>query len=275
MAVIDKREKKELSEGKRQRNRRKKRMARGIVFLLFFLPLLTVVGIYSFQKGRELGMGAQAGLYVIEVFPKKFQVPEIDLAKELEKKRDKINILVNKRNPLSNDYEVVLETLPDGVNRAAREAYGPLCRMLETGRKEGLSFEICSSYRSVERQTELFEEDLEYWMKRGYSYEAAYEEVVKETMPPGCSEHSTGLAFDIVALDYQMLNSGQELTAENRWLQKHCAEYGFILRYPKGKEEITLINYESWHFRYVGVEAAKYIMNEGITLEEYLEQIKI
>lgn len=108
-------------------------------------------------------------------------------------------------------------------------------------------------------------------MQMGYSYQKAYNEVSKETMPLGCSEHSTGLAFDIVASHYQMLNAGQENTAENQWLQKHCAEYGFILRYPKGKENITSINYESWHFRYVGNEYATYIMKHNITLEEYLK----
>lgn len=180
-------------------------------------------------------------------------------------------LLVNKNNPLPEDYEVTLLTLPDGVNRAAEEAYEPLCDMLKAGQKEGLSFEICSSYRDVERQQELLDEDINSLIRQGYSYLEAYEEVTRETMPPGYSEHSTGLAFDIVSLGYQMLDAGQEKTKENKWLQAHCAEYGFILRYPKGKEETTAINYESWHFRYVGKEAAEYIMENGITLEEYLE----
>ena len=180
-------------------------------------------------------------------------------------------LLVNRDNRLPADYEVELLTLPDGVNRAAEEAHEPLCDMLAAGRREGLSFEICSSYRDVDRQQELFDEDVAMLMRQGYNYREAYEEVAKETMPPGCSEHSTGLAFDIVSLGYQMLDSGQERTAENKWLQAHCAEYGFILRYPKGKEDITAINYESWHYRYVGVEVAQYIMENGLTLEEYLE----
>lgn len=189
---------------------------------------------------------------------------------EAEVNRARI-LLVNRNNPLPENYEVTLLTLPDGVNRAAKEAYEPLCTMLKAGKKEGLNFEICSSYRDAARQKTLFEEDVEALMQAGYSYTDAYEEVAKETMPPGCSEHSTGLAFDIVALDYQMLDAGQEKTKENEWLREHCAEYGFILRYPKGKEDITSINYESWHFRYVGKEAAEYIMENGITLEEYLE----
>ena len=181
-------------------------------------------------------------------------------------------LLVNKYNKLPDDYEVTLKKLPDGTNKAAEEAYKPMCDMLKAARKDGMILEVCSSYRSVERQKELFEEDMRALVRRGYSYLDAYDEVARETMPPGYSEHSTGLAFDIVALDYQMLDAKQETTEENQWLREHCAEYGFILRYPKGKEDITGIDYESWHFRYVGVEIAEYIMEEGITLEEFLEE---
>lgn len=180
-------------------------------------------------------------------------------------------LLVNKEHKLPEDYEVKLITLPDKSNRAAEEAYQPLMDMLNAGRKEGLSFEVCSSYRDVKRQQELFDEDVEALMRRGNSYKQAYDSVAKGTMPPGYSEHSTGLAFDIVALDYQMLDEGQEKTDENKWLRENCSKYGFILRYPKEAEDITGIGYESWHFRYVGVEAAEYITEHGLTLEEYLE----
>ena len=180
-------------------------------------------------------------------------------------------ILVNKEHKLPQDYEVELMTMYDKVNRAAKEAYGPLNDMLAAGRAQGLAFEICSSYRDVKVQERLFQEDVDALMQQGYTYEEAYAEVERETMPPGHSEHSTGLAFDIVSLGYQMLDAGQENTPETQWLHEHCAEYGFILRYPKGKEDITDIDYESWHYRYVGVEAATYIMEQGITLEEYLK----
>ena len=192
---------------------------------------------------------------------------------EKEPEIDKSGILlVNKVNKLPEDYEVTLKKLPDRTNQAAEEAYQPMCDMLSAARKEGLALEVCSSYRSVDRQKELFEEDMRKLVRQGYSYLDAYDEVAKETMPPGYSEHSTGLAFDLVSLGYQMLDARQEDTEENKWLQEHCAEYGFILRYPKGKEDITGVSYESWHFRYVGVEAAEYIMENGLTLEEFLEE---
>ena len=89
-------------------------------------------------------------------------------------------------------------------------------------------------------------------------------------MPPGCSEHETGLALDIVSLDNQRLEEAQEETPENIWLRENCWKYGFILRYPRGKEDITGIDYEPWHFRYVGHAAAEEITRLGLTLEEYL-----
>ena len=182
-------------------------------------------------------------------------------------------VLVNKEHPLSEDYEITLKKLPDGVNQASDIAYDAMVKMLKEGRKEGLLFEVCSSYRSVARQQELLEEDIADLVKKGYTYTDAYEEVTKETMPPGYSEHATGLAFDIVALSYQMLDAKQEKTAENKWLRAHCAEYGFILRYPKDKVDVTQISYESWHFRYVGTAAAGYITENDLTLEEFMTQL--
>lgn len=181
-------------------------------------------------------------------------------------------LLVNKSHPLSEDYQPSLKRLGDYGAEVDESAYDDLSRMLEDGQKEGLSFWIASSYRSTERQRELLDEDIETLVHQGYSYSQAYEEVVKETMPVGCSEHATGLAVDIVARDYQILDEKQGSTDEIIWLQKNCSQYGFILRYPEGKEEITKVSYESWHFRYVGIPAAKEIMSQGITLEEYLEE---
>ena len=88
---------------------------------------------------------------------------------------------------------------------------------------------------------------------------------------PGTSEHQLGLALDIVDLDYQQLDTRQEETPEQKWLMENSWKYGFILRYPTDKSNITGIIYEPWHYRYVGKEAAKVIHEKGICLEEYLE----
>ena len=89
---------------------------------------------------------------------------------------------------------------------------------------------------------------------------------------PGCSEHQTGLALDIVAAGYQILDEEQEDTAEQKWLMENSWKYGFILRYPSEKSDITGIGYEPWHYRYVGKAAAADIYRTGVCLEEYLSQ---
>lgn len=179
-------------------------------------------------------------------------------------------LLVNKNHPLDEHYKPTLKKMRDYGVEVDESIFDALNDMLNAGRKEGLSFWIASGYRSTDRQRELLDEDIEDLVRQGYSYSEAYEEVVRETMPVGCSEHATGLCVDIVSRNYQILDGKQAQTKEAKWLHKNCAKYGFILRYPDGKEDITGVSYESWHFRYVGVTAAEEIMEQGITLEEYL-----
>lgn len=187
---------------------------------------------------------------------------------------ERLLVLVNKTHMLSEDYQVNLHVLENGSCAVAEEMYDALRDMLTDGSTEGREFVVASGYRSREVQQQLLDEDIEADMQNeGMTWEEAYEKETRETMPPGYSEHETGLAVDIVALDYQILDAWQENTPENIWLRSNCSKYGFILRYPKGSEEITQIDYESWHFRYVGREAAEEITRRGITLEEYLEQL--
>lgn len=181
-------------------------------------------------------------------------------------------ILVNKDHPLPDDYQVELKSLQNGLTSVADSIYEQLKEMLTDGSEEGLEFCVASGYRSVESQQKILDNDISALMQQGLTYEEAYEEKTRVVMPPGYSEHESGLAVDITALSNQKLDDTQEETPEIKWLQKNCARYGFILRYPRGKEDITDIDYESWHFRYVGIEAAGYIMDHNLTLEEYLEK---
>lgn len=182
-------------------------------------------------------------------------------------------ILVNKDHKLPDGYQVELHWLQNRSSAVAELMYDALKAMLTDGSTDGREYVVASGYRSSETQRQLLEEDVYSSMEsEGLTYQEAYEKETRETMPPGYSEHETGLAVDIVALDYQILDEEQETTGENQWLREHCSEYGFILRYPRGSEEITGIDYEPWHFRYVGLEAAKEITGAGITLEEYLEK---
>ncbi|MBP3292640.1 MAG: M15 family metallopeptidase, partial [Clostridia bacterium] len=108
------------------------------------------------------------------------------------------------------------------------------------------------------------------YLDKGYSQEEAEAEAGKWVAIPGTSEHQTGLAVDIVALSYQLLDRGQEDTAEQKWLMENSYKYGYILRYPTDKSDITGIYYEPWHYRYVGKDVAKELYESGLCLEEYL-----
>lgn len=182
---------------------------------------------------------------------------------------DPLLLLVNREHPLPDDFSPNLTRLHDWDLSVAEAAYGDLCNMLEAGRAEGLRFWVCSAYRSRETQRELFDEDVERLLAEGLSRADAVEQTARYTMPPGCSEHESGLALDIVALDNQLLDESQEDTPETRWLHAHCAEYGFVLRYPSEKSELTGIDYEPWHYRYVGAAAAQWLTEHDMTLEEF------
>ncbi len=182
-------------------------------------------------------------------------------------------VLANPWNPLPADYDDNLQA-KGGLRGNSSEkidvrAYDALKQMLEDGKKHNLR--LASGYRTVEKQRALFEGRVEKWMNKGYSRAEAEKEVLKDTAYPGTSEHNTGLAADLLGEDYGWLTQDFAKTDAYKWLIENCAKYGFILRYPKGAEGITGYTFEPWHYRYVGVETATYIMEHELTLEEYLE----
>lgn len=181
-------------------------------------------------------------------------------------------VLVNKDHPLSKDYNIKMKTLDNSDKVVAEIISEDLQNMLEDGTSEGLRFCIASAYRSSQRQQEILDQDIKKLTNNGMTEEEAYEQATRTVMPAGYSEHETGLAVDIVALSNQLLDDSQESTPETQWLQENCHKYGFILRYPKDKTDITGIDYESWHYRYVGKEVAAYIEKHDLTFEEYLEE---
>lgn len=180
-------------------------------------------------------------------------------------------VLVNVKKNMEAGYEPELAEVENNYY-VDKRIVSHLQQMLSDGRKVGMDFWICSAYRSMEKQTQLFENKVQRVMaEKRLSYEDAYEEAGKEVAYPGTSEHQLGLAVDIVAKDYQILDEKQANTDEAKWLKENCWKYGFILRYPLDKTEKTGIIFEPWHYRYVGIKAAKDIMEQGICLEEYLE----
>lgn len=181
-------------------------------------------------------------------------------------------VLVNKQHPVPSDYSFTLGTITGNMKCDVR-IIDDLMAMLQAARRDGIDLMICSPYRDYNRQTVLFERKIDYYMDKGYSYVEAYKIASMSVTVPGASEHQIGLALDIVSNTYTVLDSGFGETAAGIWLREHGYEYGFILRYPLGKEYITGIQYEPWHYRYVGKQAATQIMKSGITLEEFLEDL--
>jgi len=176
---------------------------------------------------------------------------------------DEYLILVNKFNYLAEDY------IPDDLVKMGlqyafsgkeirEEVYASFKRLVKDAKKEDLTIVANSTFRTYDYQENLYNR---YKANNGKEFADNY------AARAGHSEHQTGLAIDVSTLNSTMDNF--EETEEFEWLQKHAHEYGFILRYPKGKEFITGYNYESWHYRYVGIEVAAEIKNLGITYDEY------
>lgn len=170
-------------------------------------------------------------------------------------------LLVNAKNPLPEGYEPAeLVNLYEQKRHfllassdiyLEREAFDAANRMFKKAEDENMNgFILTSGYRSYEKQAEIYAEQNDGTAQK-----------------PGHSEHETGLAFDVTT---RRDDGGFETTEHYAWLMENCWDFGFILRYPEGKEDITGITYEPWHYRYVGVEIAQEIHKTGLTLEEYL-----
>ena len=145
--------------------------------------------------------------------------------------------------------------------------------MMAAGHKAGITdLAVQSAYRTYATQKKNYWIEVAEHRTNGVSELKAQYAANMVVKRPGYSEHHLGLAFDLGGNGNFNLNQNFENTAAFKWLIEHCHEYGFILRFPKGKEDITGVIYEPWHYRYVGVEAATAIMEGGLCLEEYLAQ---
>ncbi len=179
--------------------------------------------------------------------------------------------LVNGDHPMQQDYDLKLKELKPNYSVDERIADAAE-QMLADAKAAGMKIVICSAYRSVERQKQVFNDSVKDRLNQGMTYWEAFADTRLSVAEPGTSEHAMGLALDLISNQYTELDERQETTKEAKWLAENCHKYGFILRYPPSKTDITGIIYEPWHYRYVGVEDATKIMELGITLEEYLEE---
>ena len=179
--------------------------------------------------------------------------------------------LVNPWNPLPANYDYTgnLAQYATGKEFDSR-AIESLRKMVADGKEHGLY--AASLFRPYDLQVKLYNRQVDREMKNGLSRAEAEVKAATVVARPGTSEHHMGLAVDILGSGYSSLVESFDKTSAFAWLKAHCAEYGFILRYPKEKEPITGVIYEPWHYRYVGIGPATEIMRRGITLEEYLEE---
>lgn len=238
--------------------------------LLLLCAALAAVSLFAFLSQRNPGRGAGDGGAQGQPAPPADEGAAADAASD---EADGLLLLVNPWTPLPEDF-LPGELVPVQNDQAVdARAYPDLQDMLGDMSQAGLSPLICSSYRSQERQQELYDNKVQRVMDEGVSLEAAQAEAARWVARPGTSEHQTGLAVDIVSLSNQMLDETQESTPEFQWLAENAWKYGFILRYPNDKSEKTGIAYEPWHFRFVGKEAAEEMHDLGLCLEEYLESL--
>ncbi len=189
-------------------------------------------------------------------------------------------LLVNSANPLPSGHTVDLQSI-DELNKIPARAdmkvdkrmVPELLEMFEAAKKDCINLYLRSSYRSYALQKTYYDSQYQSWINAGKSPEEAKAKTLEYTAYPGASEHHTGLAVDIISVEWentvQTLKDSFADDEAGQWLMKNAHLYGFILRYPKGKEQLTFVNYEPWHYRYVGKEAAADIYQRGICLEEY------
>lgn len=187
--------------------------------------------------------------------------------------------LINKDHPLGKDYippdlTEISDTRKDRKAVQMREyAAKALDAMFIEMRAAGFTdVSVTSAYRSYDYQTQRFNDTMNNYMKK-YDRDTAYAKTAAEIALPGCSEHQSGLCADLHNLP--AASQSFESKEAYKWLIAHCADFGFILRYPKDKEDVTEIIFEPWHYRFVGRYHAKRIMQSGLCLEEYCEQYNV
>ena len=174
-------------------------------------------------------------------------------------------ILVNRTNPVPDNYQVQLTELSNGKKVDSR-IYPELQQMFDDARTTGLALFVREGYRTNEEQQQILDERIQEYENQGDSRKDAQKAAEEYVALPGTSEHQLGLSVDINA-DTQKCSSD----AVYQWLDENAYKYGFIKRYPAGKTDITGISNEPWHYRYVGKEAAKTMKEQNLCLEEYLQ----
>ncbi len=249
-----------------------------LLCILIVLVLAITYKYVTYQKEVQASLEVSAN---VEELYNTTNTEETDKKEEENKKEKDIDsntsdwelVLVNRDHKIPEGYSVELEEV-ETTHKIDKRVAESLRQMLSDAREEGLSPIICSSYRTREKQTQLYNNKVKEYKRFGYSSDEAENLASYWVAIPGTGEHETGLAVDIVSKKYQILDEKQEETDVQKWLMENSYKYGFTLRYPTDKKEITMINYEPWHYRYVGIDNATYMKEHDMCLEEYIDYLK-
>ena len=239
----------------------------------------TRTAVTAFQEQHGLGADGIVGAETRLVLYSEDAQPYVTAAPALaDVTSNGLPLLVNRTHLLPNGYRPAdlvnmstycdsgIVTIKYSDTYAERLAVDALMTMLRAAHADGITvWQISSAYRTVKYQQELFDEQKEEYLGRGFSEERAISATRQTVADPGTSEHHLGTAFDITVPGVSFKGTKQAI-----WLAEHCWEYGFILRYTEEKESITGFLAEPWHFRYVGVEHSIPMRDSGYCLEEYL-----
>ncbi len=269
----------------------KKKFIRGITIIIVFMAIIItsfaflISGIISLFKKEEVGTVQASETQKVEndvntVYTQNninntanntVQQENTEAIATINKEDiNKWNLkLVNKDNSVDRNYVPELEEISDGV-KFDKRAIKNLKNMINAMYNAGITkVWVQSAYRSYAKQEELFNNKVKYYKQKGKTQEEAQRLAQTIVQRPEMSEHNLALAAD-----FNTVTNEFEDTKAFEWLKKNAQDYGFILRYPKDKQEITGITYESWHWRYVGQEHAKVIKEKNYCLEEYIEYLK-
>lgn len=232
-----------------------------MILIVAILVAVVIVVVSNFIKPKEKGQAKTENTIDNTITTSTQEMPEVVKQWNLK--------LTNKYISIEKDYVPELATI-EGELKFDKRAIGYLNKMMTAIRKSGItSIWIQSSYRSYAKQEELFNNKVDYYKEEGKNQQEAEELAQTVVQRPEQSEHNLGLA-----VDFNKVTNDFEKTKAFTWLQKNAQAYGFILRYPKEKEDITGVSYESWHWRYVGEEHAKVMKEKDLCLEEYIEYVK-
>lgn len=258
----------------KRKTKRRKLNKKRVAFALAILILLIILIVRAFSRKETVQTSSENDNQTISTpntnTPENNNnKPEEPVVKPKKEITDWRLTLANSENILPEDFKVELADI-DSTRQFDARAIKYLNQMMNDMRKAGISnVWVQSAYRSIERQKELYDNSVQKYLKQGKTQKEAEKLTDEYINKPGSSDHNLGLAVDFNNVD----NNFEDLKAF-KWLKENAENYGFVLRYPKDKEDITKIEYESWHWRYVGEEHAKKMNELHMCLEEYIEYLQ-